>query len=84
MSGTATRVTIHQAKTNLSKLIAEVERGGDVIIMRRNKPVARLGAATDQRPQRRPGRLKGLIEIGPEFFEPLPDADLRLWNGEGE
>ncbi len=35
-------VTIHQAKTNLSKLIARVEAGEEVVIMRGKNPVARL------------------------------------------
>jgi hypothetical protein len=36
------------------------------------------------RKNRRLGFLKGKIEIGPEFFEPLPEDELRLWNGEAE
>ena len=79
-----TNVTIHQAKTNLSKLIAEVEQGGEVIISRRDKPVARLVALPVMRKERIPGRFAGQFELGPEFFEPLPEEDLRLWNGEGE
>jgi hypothetical protein len=30
------------------------------------------------------GFLEGLVDVGPEFFEPLPEDELRLWNGEGE
>jgi prevent-host-death family protein len=76
-----TRVTIHEAKTNLSRLIEEVEKGGEVVISRRDKPVARLVPIEQPRPERRPGRMKGLIDIGPEFFEPLPEEELRLWEG---
>jgi prevent-host-death family protein len=78
------RVTIHEAKTTLSKLIAEVERGGEVVISRRNTPVARLVPIGAAKPERKPGRMKGLISMGPEFFDPLPEEELRLWNGEGE
>jgi prevent-host-death family protein len=76
-----TRVTIHEAKTNLSRLIQEVEKGGEVVIARRDKPVARLVPIEQPRPERRPGRMKGLFEIGPEFFEPLPEEELRAWEG---
>jgi prevent-host-death family protein len=76
-----TRVTIHEAKTHLSRLLEEVEKGGEVVISRRDKPIARLVAITAERPERKPGRMKGLIDIGPEFFEPLPEEELRLWEG---
>jgi prevent-host-death family protein len=76
-----TVVTIHKAKTNLSKLIEEVRAGGEVVIAKGDTPVARLVPFEPvPKPQRRPGRLKGLISIGPEFFEPLPDEELELWN----
>jgi prevent-host-death family protein len=77
-------VTIHEAKTNLSRLIAEVEKGGEVVISRRDKPVARLVAVTPERKARQAGRMAGLINIGPEFFEPLPEDELRLWEGRGD
>jgi prevent-host-death family protein len=38
------QVTLHEAKTQLSKLIAAAERGEEIIIARRDKPVARLNA----------------------------------------
>lgn len=38
------QVTIHEAKTHLSRLIAAVERGEEVIISRRDKPVVELRA----------------------------------------
>jgi prevent-host-death family protein len=78
-----TVVTIHQAKTNLSKLIAQVENGGEVVIARGDKPVARLAPIEAVRKQRTPGRLKGVVKFDERFFEPLPDDELALWNGEG-
>ena len=47
-----TTVTIHQAKTQLSKLIAKVEAGEEVVILRGKKPVAKLTAAGPRRRQR--------------------------------
>ena len=76
--------TIHEAKTNLSKLIAEVEAGGEVIISRGKTPVARLSPIQSARPKRQAGRLKGLIDMDERFFEPLPEDELGLWNGEGD
>lgn len=75
-----TTVTVHQAKTHLSKLLARVEAGEEFIIARGKKPVGKIIAIEAEQPKRRvPGRWKGLIEIGPEFFEPLPDDELRAW-----
>jgi antitoxin (DNA-binding transcriptional repressor) of toxin-antitoxin stability system len=76
-----TIVTIHQAKTNLSKLIAEV--GGEVTIMRGSTPVVKLTPVAEPaaKPPRVPGRFKGLIEIDDRFFDPLPEEELRLWEG---
>ncbi len=68
-----TKVTIHVAKTNLSKLIAKVEAGEEVIICRGNKEVARLAPVNGVKSaDRKPGRLKGLIEWDDRFFDPLP------------
>jgi prevent-host-death family protein len=76
-------VTIHQAKTNLSSLIERAEAGEDVVIMRRNIAVARLSAISTQKQKRRFGMLKGKIPTLPDefFFDPLPDDELRLWEG---
>lgn len=84
-----TTVTVHHAKTHLSALIAAAERGEDVVIARGSKPAVRIvsinadAGQIQGRPQRVPGRLKGLISIDESFFDPLPEEDLRLWEGEG-
>jgi prevent-host-death family protein len=72
-------VTIHQAKTNLSKLIERASQGEEIIIARGSKPVARLVPVGVVKGKRQPGSLKGKLEIGPEFFEPLSDEDLSHW-----
>lgn len=79
-------VTIHQAKTNLSKLLAEVEAGGEVIIARGKTPIAKLSPITPEQPRRVYGAWKDLPGFGIDeaFFEPLPDDELALWNGEGD
>jgi prevent-host-death family protein len=80
-----TTVTIHQAKTQLSKLIAKVEAGEEVVIMRGKRPVARLLPIAQRQARRVPGRLKGKFNLpNAFFFDPLPEAELRAWEGEFE
>jgi prevent-host-death family protein len=82
-----TVVTVHQAKTNLSKLLADVEAGEEVVIARGAKPVAKL---VPIEPARKPRAKAGVWKDRPgfgfseSFFDPLPDDELALWNGEGE
>ncbi len=74
------QVTIHTAKTQLSKLIAAAEAGEDVIIAKGSQPVARLVAY-----QKSPFKL-GIMaaELGdsvPDFLEPMDDETLSDWEG---
>lgn len=75
------KVTIHAAKTTLSQLIERAHAGEDIVIARRDVPVARLVPIMDQAPKRRPGTLRGLVKIPKAFFEPLPESELALWEG---
>jgi len=79
-------VTVHYAKTNLSKLIAKVEAGEEVVIMRGKTPVARLAPIAKMKGPRKAGMLKGIIPDLPDafFFDPLPEEELRRWEGEDE
>ena len=63
------RVNIHQAKTQLSKLISA---GEEVIIARYGEPVARLVPIRPPAAKRVPGSARGKFKVPPEFFEPLP------------
>lgn len=72
-------VTIHQAKTNLSRLIKKAANGDEVIIARGKTPVAKLVSLKPPSKKRIPGRLKGKLRVGPEFFEPLPADELARW-----
>jgi prevent-host-death family protein len=71
-------VSIHAAKTNLSKLIARAEAGEEIIIARGRTPVAKLTAVAPKG-KRVFGSMRGQFEIGPEFFEPLPPEELDPW-----
>ncbi len=55
------QVTIHEAKTHLSRLIAAVERGEEVVIARRDKPVVRM---IQEKPKKSNGRLGFLLNPG--------------------
>lgn len=67
-----TTVNIHQAKTNLSKLLETVLHGEEVIIAKAGKPVAKLIPILETVPERVPGALKGKINISKDFDSPLP------------
>ncbi len=73
-------VNVSQAKTQLSRLLARVEAGEEITIARRGAPVARL-VAYKPKGKRQPGVLKGKIKITDAFFEPLPEDELKLWEG---
>lgn len=72
-------ITIHKAKTELSRLIEKACRGEEIVIARGKTPVVRLVAIEDKRGPRKPGALRGKLKVGPEFFEPLPPEELDAW-----
>jgi antitoxin (DNA-binding transcriptional repressor) of toxin-antitoxin stability system len=78
--------TIFEAKTNLSNLVKQAQRGELVLITsgRVKTPVARLEAIHPQA-KKRLGALEtpGFV-LSDQFFKPLPEEELRLWNGGGE
>lgn len=74
------QVNVHQAKTQLSKLLAEVEKGGEVIVARDGKPVAKLVPFVPEGKRKlRTGRWKGKIWISPDFDAPLSEEELKEW-----
>lgn len=68
--------TIHEAKTQLSKLIAAAERGEEVIIARRDKPVVRIVAEKPKRPRRVLGFLASHEVKLEGFFDPVLDEQI--------
>jgi prevent-host-death family protein len=75
------RVTIHAAKTHLSRLIQQACAGEDVVIARRDEPVVRLVPIRAEKPRRRFGAMRGRAKTSAAFFEPLPIEELRTWEG---
>jgi prevent-host-death family protein len=76
-------ISIHAAKTHLSRLIARAEAGEEIIIARGRKPVAKLVPLVPK-PKRVFGSMKGQFTVGPEFFEPMSEAELALWYGDAD
>ena len=75
-------VTIHKAKTELSKLLKRVEAGEEIVIARGGKEVAKL-VPLQPAPVKSRGRgaWKGKFEMPDSFFDPLPEEELAAWEG---
>ena len=75
-------VNVHEAKTHLSRLLARVEAGEEIVLSRHGRAVARLVPLA--RARRRPGAMKGRIRMARNFDAPLPDAIARAFRGESD
>jgi prevent-host-death family protein len=67
-------INIHEAKTQLSKIVDEVAAGREVIIAKAGKPMARLVPLAEAPRRKKLGLLRGKLEIPDDFNAPL-DAD---------
>jgi prevent-host-death family protein len=76
-----TIVNVHDAKTNLSKLLARVSQGEEIIIAKAGRPVAKLTPVSDKGGRRLPGSAKGKIRISDDFDAPLDEETLRSFRG---
>ena len=75
------RVTVHAAKTHLSRLLKAAAGGEEVVITRGRTPVARLVAFAEEAPQRRFGAMRGRAVLTDAFFAPLPPEELARFYG---
>jgi len=71
-------INAHDAKTHLSQLLARIEAGETIIIARDGRPVTKLVPITSAG-KHQFGARRGKVWIGPEFFEPLPEDELKAW-----
>ena len=80
------KATIYEAKTNLSELVKKAQKGETIIITsgRGKTPVAKIEALHPIGKKRLGALLTPGFVLGDSFFEPLPEEELRSWNGEGE
>lgn len=78
-------VNVHEAKTHFSKLLKRAHGGEEIVLSKAGKPYAKLVPyeATPPVAPRQPGRFKHLFPALPDsfFFDPLPEDELRLWEG---
>jgi prevent-host-death family protein len=77
-----TVVTVHEAKTHLSRLIARVLAGEEITIARGHEPVVKLVPAAETKKPPLRGAFKGQFEFDESFWDPLPEDELAYWNGE--
>jgi prevent-host-death family protein len=74
-------VNMHEAKTDLSRLVERALAGEDVVIARAGVPAVRL-VPVQQTGKRRLGQWRGKVKLREDFDAPLPEGELKLWNGE--
>jgi len=85
-----TIVSIHEAKTHLSRLIKEVVAGREVTIAegRSGEELVKLVPAKPHSKKRQLGWLAnesgGRDPLADGFWDPIPEVELALWNGEGD
>lgn len=72
-------VNVHEAKSQLSRLLARVEKGEEITIARAGRPVARLVPLAPARTKRVFGQNRGEFKIPEDFDDPLPPEILALF-----
>lgn len=66
-------VTIHEAKTHLSRLVQRAHAGEEIVIRRGRVPMAKLVRYEAEPVRRSPGRLRGRIEVPDDFDDAMSD-----------
>lgn len=74
-------MNIHQAKTNLSKLIEMTLAGENVVIAKAGKPVAKLVAYKEKLKPRKPGLWKGKVWMSDDFNDEDPEINKLFYDG---
>ena len=78
------RINIHEAKTHLSRYLNHLSKGETIILCKRNTPIAEIRPLPPRRVIKAPlGIDEGKFEIPKEFFDPLPQDLLDLFEGKG-
>ena len=77
------QVNIHEAKTHLSRLVAEALEGNEIVIAKAGKPLVRLVPVEQARRRRQGGAWKGRMRIAPDFDAPLPPDIQAAFEGDG-
>ena len=75
-----TTVNMHEAKSQLSKLVDLAHQGEDVIIARNGKPTARIVPIETEEKKLRPiGLDSGKMVMHDDFDEPLPEEFMKAF-----
>ena|SRR5690349_15541029 len=72
-------VNMHEAKTQLSRLVDAALAGEEVVIARAGKPAVRLVPVEEPLPRRQFGILKGKVWAAPDAWDPMTEEELALW-----
>lgn len=80
MTRKKTTYNVHEAKTNLSRLLQQVAEGDQVVIAKAGEPVARL-VPVPKKGVRELGFAKGQVWLADDFDAPLPSALQKLFDG---
>ncbi len=73
---------IHEAKTNLSKLIEKTQNGEEVIIAKAGKPVAKLSLYKEKLKKRKFGLWKGKVWMSDDFNDEDPEINKLFYEGD--
>ena len=74
------QINVHEAKTQLSRLLERAHSGEEIVIAKNGQPYARLVPLAPP-PIRELGFLRGQFEVGDALFEPLGEDELQHWEG---
>ena len=72
-------VDVQEAITQLTRLLAKVKSGEEVVITQDGIPIARLVPYETRPGIRRFGAMKGRVVVHGEIFDPLPGVELTAW-----
>jgi prevent-host-death family protein len=75
-------INVHAAKTNLSSLLEDVQRGEEVVIAKVGKPIARIIPFVEPRPERKPGILRGRAWAADDAWDPDPELERLFYEGD--
>jgi prevent-host-death family protein len=75
------KISVYNAKTQLSRLLDRAAEGEEIVITRHGRPIAKLVAAEPAGPPRTLGRMRGSVRMADDFDAPLPDEVLDAFEG---
>jgi antitoxin (DNA-binding transcriptional repressor) of toxin-antitoxin stability system len=76
------RLNVHEAKTHLSRYLSMIMKGETILLCKRNQPIAETRPLQPRLGRKRPiGLAKGQFAVPKEFFEPLPEEIVQVFQG---